>query len=83
MKLSFTEFGTMNTIGPILLLIETFGSGLTTKLHWPSHKHSAHYAGSLSNTEWVLNWLERTKHINWALCTNTGHASSLKMALVK
>lgn len=73
----------MNTMAPILCLKGTSGSKSATKLHWPSHKHSAHYAGSLSNTEWVLNWLGRTKCINWALCTNTGHACSVKMTLVK
>lgn len=56
----------------ILCMKGTFGSKSATKLHWPSHKHSAHYAGSLSNTEWVLNWLGRTKRINRALSTNTG-----------
>lgn len=68
---------------PILCLKGTFGSKWVTKLHWPSHKHSAHYAGSLSNSERVLNWLGRTKCTNWALYTNTNRACSVKMALAK
>lgn len=67
----------------ILRLKGTFGFKSATKLHWPSHKHPAHYAGSLSNTEWVLNWLGRTKCINGALSTNVGHACTVTMALVK
>ncbi len=77
------EFKTMNITVAILCLKGTFGSKSASKLHWPSHKHSAHYAGSLSNTEWVLKRLWRTKCINQALSTSTGHACSVEMALVK
>lgn len=73
----------MNTIVPILYLKGTFGSKLASKLHWPGRKHSTHYSGLLSNTEWVQNWLERTKCINRALRTNMGCAYSGKTALVK
>ena len=68
---------------PILYLKGTFGFKSGTKSHRPSRKHSAHYVGLLSNTEWVQNWLGRTKCINRALRTNMGCAYSVKMALVK
>lgn len=83
MWLVLTPFDTMNTTVPLLRLKGSFGSISGTKLHWPSHKHSAHFVGSLSKTESALNWSGRTKCINWVLSTSTSHAWGARMALVK
>lgn len=82
--LSLTAFKTMNTMVAVLCSERDFWLSIGHKIALAySPEHSVHYAGSLSNTEWLLDWLGKDKMYQQALSTNTGHACSVKMALVK
>jgi len=82
MHFQLAEFKTTNTTVLSLCLKRTFGSKSAAQLHWPSHKHSTHNAGSFCNRV-DSEFVGKNKCINWAFSTNTSHACTAKIALGK